>query len=182
MSMHSEYDPDDNFAHSFNPLADIDEEAAAEALVWQLLLLINPGDEDAALEQFAAWQQAMADGGEQAEAIDLLREAIDWKSGFYVDESDARALVESVDELAGRWNLRIEWGVEDPTDAAFLDEADVGSLIDIAYDRLREHHYTLWTWEVGTGMHAGWITRSRDDEALRMVATALGIHVRTGAG
>lgn len=54
-AMTHDYDPDDNFEHAFGDNADIDEEAANEALVWQLLLLINPGDEDAALQQFAAW-------------------------------------------------------------------------------------------------------------------------------
>ena len=48
-AMPHDYDPDDNFGQAFDPDADIDEEAASEALVWQLLLLINPGDEDAAL-------------------------------------------------------------------------------------------------------------------------------------
>ena len=49
-----EFDPDDNFAHSFEAGADADEDDTPEALVWQLLLLINPGDEEAALQQFAA--------------------------------------------------------------------------------------------------------------------------------
>lgn len=182
-SMHSDYDPDDNFAHAFGADADIDDEAAIEALVWQLLLLINPGDEDAAAAQLAAWQQSGAGhGGDVEEAVAHLREAIDWRSGFHVEEGDARGLVESLDELAARWNLRIDWGVEDPTDDDFLDGADLGALIGTAYDRLREHHYTLWLREAGPDLHAGWITHSRDDEALRLVATALGIHVRHGAG
>jgi hypothetical protein len=177
--MHSEYDPDDNFAHSFDAATDIDEDAATEALVWQLLLLINPGDEDAAREQLDAWQQAMAAGG--GDAVDLLRDAIDWRSGFHVEQHDTRALVESLDELAARWNLRIDWGVEDPSDDAFLEDVDAASLIDTAFDRLREHHYTLWVREADHGLHAGWITRSQDVEALRLVAAALGIHVRPGA-
>jgi len=49
MSLPDEFDPDDNFGHAFEPEADIDEDAASEALAWQLLLLINPDDEDAAL-------------------------------------------------------------------------------------------------------------------------------------
>ena len=56
------------------------------------------------------------------------------------------------------------------------------TLMATAYDRLREYHYTLWTWETGSDDHAGWITLQRDDNALRLVAGALGIHVRTGAG
>ncbi|QSX78869.1 DUF6630 family protein [Agrilutibacter solisilvae] len=177
MSLPDEYDPDDNFAHAFGADADIDEEAALEALVWQLLLLINPGDEDAALQQFAAFREALAERGD-ADAQDLLREAIDWKSGFFVHEDDPRALVESLDELSSRWNLRIVWDEDEET----LDRAEVPALLHTAYDRLREYHYTLWTWETGTDHHAGWITRQQDDEALRLVAGALGFHVRTGAG
>ena len=48
-----EFDPDDNFANSFDPGVDADEEDTPEALVWQLLLLINPGDEESALQQFS---------------------------------------------------------------------------------------------------------------------------------
>ena len=51
----------------------------------------------------------------------------------------------------------------------------------IAYDRLREYGYTLWTWNTASDAHAGWITLSRDDEAMRVVAPALGIEVRAAS-
>ena len=175
--MHSEYDPDDNFARAFHDEADLDEDAALEAVAWQFLLLVNPGDEDAALEQFAACREALANGTEPVQA---LREAIDWRAGFHVDESDPAGLIEVLDELASRLGLRIDWG-EDTDDDDFLAQAEVPALINVAFDRLREHHYTLWTWETGEPAQAGFITRQRDDEALRMVAGALGFHVRTGA-
>jgi hypothetical protein len=177
MSIHTEYDPDDNFARSFGPETDIDEEAALEAVAWQFLLLINPGDEDAAMQQFAACRDNLDEGDDP---VWLLRDAIDWKSGFYVEDRDPAGLIEVLDELASRFNLRIDWGVEDPSDEDFLSEAEVPALIGVAYDRLREHHYTLWTWETGHDSHAGWITQQRDDEALRLVAGTLGFHVRTG--
>ena len=180
MILPDEYDPDDNFGQAFDPLADIDEEAASEALVWQLLLLINPDDEDAALQQFASWQDAIVSAGEEGDAIALLRDAIDWKSGFYIAEDDPRALIDCLDQLAARWNLRIEWDIDDDDDA--LDDADVATLLNTAHDRLREHHYTVWTWETGSEHLGAWITRQRDDESLRLVAGALGLHVRTGAG
>jgi len=173
-----EFDPDDNFGHAFGDEADIDEEAALEAVAWQWLLLVNPGDEDAALQQFASFREALAEAGEDAEPTALLRDAIDWKAGFFVAEDDPHALVDALDELAARFGLRIDWDLDDDA----VDDADVGTLINIAFDRLREHHYTLWTWETGSDHHAGWITRQRDDEALRLVAGALGFHVRTGAG
>ncbi|HEY5851110.1 MAG TPA: hypothetical protein VIT62_10160 [Lysobacter sp.] len=179
MSTHTEYDPDDNFARSFSADADIDEEAALEAVAWQLLLLINPGDEDAAMQQFQACRDALDEG---EEPVELIRDVIDWKSGFHVEDTDPAGLIEVLDELASRFNLRIEWGVEDPTDEDFLSDAEVPSLINTAYDRLREHHYTLWTWETGHDTHAGFMTLQRDDEALRAVAGALGFHVRPGAG
>ncbi len=54
-----------------------------------------------------------------------------------------------------------------------------------AYDRLREYHYTLWTWNTAGGedgeAQAGWITLSRDDEAMQAVAAALGIELRAGS-
>ena len=38
------FDPDDNFRAAFSDYADLDEDAALEAVVWQFLLLINPGE------------------------------------------------------------------------------------------------------------------------------------------
>lgn len=180
--MHPDFDPDDNFALAFPTREALDDEAALAAVVWQLLLLINPGDEDGALAQFAAWQEIAAGSDDLDVALDALREAIDWKSGFHVDEGDARGVVESLDELASRLGLRIDWGVEDPTDDAFLDAADTEALLGIAHDRLREHHYTLWTREAGSGQHAGWITHSRDDEGMRMISEAMGLQARPAGG
>lgn len=173
-AMHSDFDPDDNFAHAFHDGADLDDEAALEAVVWQLLLLVNPGDEDAATAQLAAWQEA----AEAADPLDALRLATDWKSAFHVEDGDTRGLVECLDELAARFDLRIDWGVEDPTDDDFLDATDVPELLATAFDRLREHHYTLWAHDAGADLHAGWITHSRDDAGLRAVAAALGLHAR----
>lgn len=178
--MHSDFDPDDNFAQSFRAEHDLDDEAALEQVIWQLLLLINPGDEDAAREQFGAWQQSLAqDGGDP---IDRLDDATDWRSSFRLETQDTRTLVESLDELSSRWNLRIDWGVEDPTDDEFLDQVEVESLLQTAYDRLREYHYTLWLRDAGHGLVSGWITRSEDNEAMRTIATALGVDVRPGPG
>lgn len=180
--MPTEYDPDDNFARAFDPLAEIDEEAAAEAVAWQLLLLINPGDEDAAQQQFATFRESLGDAGDEADLRQVLREAIDWKAGFSTASDDPAALIDAMDELAARYNLRIDWGSDEPGDAEFLDDTDVPTLIATAFDKLREHHYTVWTYETEHDVVAGWMTRQHDDEALRLVAGALGFHVRTGAG
>jgi hypothetical protein len=181
----TEYDADDNFAnaaHDFDAEGAIDEDAGTEQLVWQLLLLVNPGDEETALQQFGQYQDATADADEdEFEPAWVLKDIIDWKSGFQAHDDDAAALVEAITELVSRWNLELDWGVEDPTDDEFLAAADTAALIRTAYDALRAHGYTLWLWETGTETTAGWITLSRDDEAMRAIAPALGIEVRTGA-
>ncbi len=183
----SEFDPDDNFANAHHDgAAELGDDATAEALVWQLLLLINPGDEDAALQQFAAYQDALADGDEDVEPVWRLKDVIDWKSGFHVDDEDPATCIDAINELVARWNLRIDWGVDDVSDDDDSNEnalahVDVASLLAVAFDRLREYGYTLWTWDTGTDATAGWITQSRDEEAMRVVAGELGIDVRTAA-
>ena len=182
MSTH-EYDPDDNFGHAFHAQAGVDdddalEHAALEQVAWQLLLLVNPDDEDAALQQFAAFRQALDEAGDDADPVPLLRDAIDWKAGFHVGEVDAQALMEALDELAGRWRLQIDWEVDE--DAGEMPDTSV--LLQTAFAQLRERHYCLWTMETGEPTLAGWITHERDMEAMQLVASALGMPARPGVG
>ena len=169
------FDPDDNFAASFSSSEDLDEDAALEAVAWQFLLLVNPGDEDAAALQFADVRDALGSG---AEPIDAVRDAIDWKSGFFLAEDDAQGVVEALDELAARVGVRIDWDLDDEDDDALAD-ADAGSLLSRAAVQLRERGYSLWTWETGSEHLAGWIAARADDEAVPVVANALGFHVRS---
>ncbi|MCL7715305.1 DUF6630 family protein [Stenotrophomonas mori] len=153
------------------------------ARVWNLLWLINPGDEDAALQQFDAWREARAgaeeDGAGEAWLWDL-KDAIDWRAGFHVDAADVESFVAALDELAARWNLAIDWG-GDLDDEDFTADLDVATLMGTAYDRLREHGYSLWAWNTGGGSHAGWIALSRDDEAMLALCSLLGVEVRPGS-
>ncbi|MGO4552273.1 hypothetical protein AB4059_14390 [Lysobacter sp. 2RAF19] len=168
------FDPDDNFSASFSPSSELDEDAALEAVAWQLLLLINPGDEDSAQLQFSEIRDALASG---AEPIDAIRDAIDWKAGFFLPEDDAGGVVEAIDELAARVGVRVDWDLDDEADDALAD-ADVGSLLSRAAVQLRERGYSLWSWEGGSEHVAGWIAARSDDEAVPAVAGALGFHVR----
>ncbi len=175
----SDYDPDDNFGHGADGHLEWDQdEEGVEALVWQLLLAINPGDEETALRQFDAYREAAAEAGDEAEPIELVRDVIDWVSGFQVQVDDSATLIDAINELASRWNLRIDWGVDEPDDPAFLAATDVPALLAVAYDRLREYGYTVWTWNADDDIRAGWITLSRDDEAIRLLGPALGFEVR----
>lgn len=163
-------DDDDDFA------AEPDD--SIEALVWQLLTLINPGDEETALNQFSAWREADEEAGGHDAPVELVGRVIDWTSGFHVD--DPRALVQALDELAMRWNLSIDWD-GDPDDDEFFDDRDVPALLSTAYDRLAEHGYTVWIYETDDDAYAGWITLSRDAEPMRELATALAINLRLGS-
>lgn len=173
----ADYDLDDD-------LPDFDPEDRS-ALVWNLLLLVNPGDEAGALAQFDAWREAMEAQGLSLDTGDdgwlrALDEAIDWRAGFYVEAQDAATFVQAIDELAARWNLRIDWG-GDVDDEEFLAVEDVPALMAIAYDRLREHGYTLWNWNTGEDILAGWIALSRDDEAMAALCTLLDVEIRPGS-
>ena len=172
-----------SFDDDFDSERDFDdpEEDSLEARVWQLLLLINPGDEETALQQFTEYREAMADvDADEVEAIEVIGRVIDWRSGFIVDAHELRSLVQAINELSSRWNLSIDWD-GDPDDDEFFDDMDAAELFSIAYDRLAEFGYTLWAWETDGDSYAGWMTLTRDAEPLRELATALGINLRLGS-
>jgi hypothetical protein len=165
--------------HGFDEDENLDD--SQEASVWQLLLLINPGDEEMALQQFADYRDAVAHLDEDdVVPIEVIRRVIDWRSGFYVDAQDTHTLVQAIDELASRWNISIDWG-GDPHDDDFHANVDAAALFGIAYDGLLEHDYTLWAWETEDDSYAGWMTLKRDNEHLRELAISLGINLRLGS-
>lgn len=165
----AEYDPGDP------------DDDSVEALVWRLLQLLNPGDEETALQQFSEYRDAVAALGEdEFEPVEVVGRVIDWRSGFLVGEHDLRALVQAIDELAARWNLTVDWG-GDPAEDEFFEDCDAAALFATAYDRLAEYGYTLWAWETDRDSYAGWMTLTRDGEPLRELATALGINLRLGS-
>jgi hypothetical protein len=157
---------------------DEDGDDSVESRVWRLLTLINPGDEDGAMQQFAAYRDAVEEEGDD-DPVRIVGQVTDWRSGFEVDADDTRALVEAINELAARWNLTLDWD-GDPDDDEFHEEVDGPELFSRAFDQLNEHGYTLWAREADDDVYAGWITQSRDDEAMRVVATELGINLRLG--
>lgn len=170
---------DDDFDHGQD--LDDDGDDSTESRVWQLLLLINPGDTETALQQFVDYREAAAEiDPEDLRPIELIGRVIDWRSGFIVEEHDLRSLVQAIDELASRWNLTVDWN-GDPDDDGFFDDLDAAELFSIGYDRLAEFGYTLWAWETDDGRHAGWMTLTYDGEPLRELATALEINLRLGS-
>lgn len=169
---------DDDFetSHHFHD----DDDSSLEAHVWQLLLLINPGDDDTAFQQFTGYRDAV--GGTPDDEVDVaqaVEQVADWRSTFHVDAEDTRALVQALDELSTRWNIDIDWD-GDPDDDEFHADIDAADLIGIAYDNLAPHGYTLWVRDTDDDSIAGWMTLSRDIETMRELATELGVHLRRG--
>ncbi|NID14080.1 DUF6630 family protein [Luteibacter yeojuensis] len=168
---------DDDYDHE-NEHDDEDGDDSVESQVWHLLTLINPGDEDSAMQQFAAYREAVEEEGDD-DPVRIVGQVTDWRSGFEVDADDTRTFVEAINELVARWNLSIDWD-GDPDDDEFHEDVDGPELFSRAFDQLNQHGYTLWAREADDDVYAGWITRSRDDESMRIVATELGINLRLG--
>jgi hypothetical protein len=166
---------DDDFdtGHAFD-----DDDDSLDAHVWQLFLLINPGDDDSAFQQFTAYRDAVGDTPEdEIDVAQVVGQVADWRSAFHVDADDTHAFMQAIDELAARWSLSIDWG-GDTDDDDF--RADLDDLITTAYDNLAPHGYTLWLLDTDDESVAGWMTLSRDIEPMRELATELGIHLHRG--
>jgi len=181
-----EFDPDDNFAHGatghdFDD-GDAEHEGDLEVLAWQWLLRINPGDEEAATQQFQAYRELLGDDDDPEAVREALERVTDWRASFRIDETERTTLIDAIETLAERFRVDIDWGVEDPTDAAALAGASTGALIEAAYDQLRVAGYTLWTWDTGDDTVAGVLAPRDDDEAMRVLGNALGLDLRPGAG
>jgi hypothetical protein len=158
---------------------DDDSEDTVEKHVWQLLLMINPGDEEAAKKQFSDYRNEVEDQGDD-DPIRLVGQVTDWRSSFEVDADDTRALVEALQELISRFqDVSMDWD-GDPDDDEYHEDIDAAEIFNRAYDQLKPHGYTLWSREADDDVAAGWITSSSDDESMLVVATALHINLRRG--
>jgi hypothetical protein len=155
-----------------------------EARIWNLLVLINPGDEELALQQFNRWREALLESGEEVEPesdwLTPLMAAISWQSGFEIERDDPDTLVTVINELSARWNLQLDWG-GDLDDDDFATGVDAASLMGTAYDRLREQNYSLWSVDTGNDTSSGWMALNRDDDAMLALCSLLGVEVRPGS-
>ncbi|MDR6641670.1 MULTISPECIES: DUF6630 family protein [Luteibacter] len=160
---------------------DEEGEDTVESQVWQLLLLINPGDEENALRQFTVYRAEIEDQGDD-DPIRIVAQVTDWQSSFEVDADDTRTLVDAIMELVSRWSdVTIDWD-GDPSEDEFHEDIDGPEIFSRAFDQLNQYGYTLWAREAEEDdVYAGWITSSRDDEHMRQLAATLGINLRLGS-
>jgi len=150
--------------------------------VHRFLALINLGDAAQTEAQLALFDDALLeaedDDTEGQELLWVIREVIDWQSGFFVDWKDCQSFIGCLTQLCERIDLEIDWGTDDPEDESFLDSTSVPELMEAAHKQLRVAGYTLWNWDTGGDAYAGWLTRSEDDEEMADTAEILGFEVR----
>jgi hypothetical protein len=156
-----------------------------EAAVKRLLELINLDDIAAVEAQWATFEeeletQSADDGDDELGLIWIIKDVIDWESGFFVDWKDTESFIASVEALTERVDISIDWGVEDPDDDEFLDNTSVPDLMKAAFEQLRTHGYTLWNWATEGDCYGGWMAKSADDDEMLSLAEALGVEFRTG--
>lgn len=176
--------PDNSDYFDFEEEAHDFDEDDFEARVWNLLVLINPGDDELALQQFNRWRELLAEQGEELEPdsdwVPALFTAIGWQSGFEVDREDLESLMSAVNELSVRFNLQVDWG-GDLDDEDFTADLDGVQLMSTAFDRLREANYTLWSVDAGSEGFTGWMALTRDDDAMLALCSLLNVEVRLGS-
>ena len=159
------------------PLDDDTQDAIA-----RFFALINLGDSAQTSAQMAMFEDALLDAEDDdtdgPELLWVIREVIDWQSGFFVDWKDAQSFIGCLTQLCERMDLELDWGTDDPEDEAFLEGTSVPELMELAHNQLRVAGYTLWNWDTGGDAYAGWITRSEDDEEMLDLAEILRFEVR----
>jgi hypothetical protein len=152
--------------------------------VRKFFTLINLGDIAQTEAQLALFDEALMDAEdddtEGQELLWVIREVIDWQSGFFVDGKDCESFIGCLNQLCERMDLEIDWGNDDTEDDAFLDSTSVAELMELAHNQLRVAGYTLWNWDTGGDAYAGWITRSEDDEDMLDIAETLRLDIRPG--
>ncbi|MDF3838740.1 hypothetical protein P3W85_38270 [Cupriavidus basilensis] len=157
----------------------------AHQALWRLIELINFDDSAMAEKQQTLFDEALADSDdadvvEGQELLWILKDVIDWESGFYVDWKDAESFISCMDELCARLDIELDWGVEDTEDEDFLESTSVPELMELAHEQLRLAGVTLWNWNTEGDAYAGWIARGEDDEEMTTLAETLGLEIRTG--
>ncbi|RDK05744.1 DUF6630 family protein [Cupriavidus lacunae] len=159
------------------PLDDDTQDAIA-----RFFALINLGDSAQTSAQLSMFEDALLDAENDdtdgQELLWVIREVIDWQSGFFVDWKDAQSLIGCLNQLCERMDLEIDWGSDEPEDEAFLESTSVPELMELAHNQLRVAGYTLWNWDTGGDAYGGWITRSEDDEEMLDLAEVLRFDLR----
>lgn len=142
----------------------------------RLIALITP-DPAVCEEQIARFREQFKDEEEDIQSgtdlVWLLKDVVDWQSGFFVDWKDTESFIQCLEELSAARDVEIDWQAEDPLDEDFLDSVDVDELLARASDSLESFDLRLWTWDTEGDCYGGWIARKEDSEEIDSIGESL---------
>lgn len=153
----------------------------------QLIIAISASDElrDRHLQML---RETELDGDDAKEAegdpsrlLWIIKDIIDWETGFYVDWSDTESFVECLGELAESRGVTLSFGVDDPLAEEFLDEVEVSELMLRAHAELAAQGLVLWNWDTEGDAYGGWISRPDAAPVMATVSEVLGVEIREGS-
>lgn len=162
---------------------DFDEDGF-EVWVWNLLVLINLGDEELVLQQFNCWCEYLFEDGQLLEVdsdwLLVLFIVIVWQFGFDVECDDLELLQLVVNELLVCFNLQLDWG-GDLDDEDFVEGLDGVQLMVIVFDCLCEYNYMLWSVDVGSDGFVGVMVLICDDDVMLVLCLLLNVEIWLGS-
>lgn len=111
----------------------------------------------------------------------LLKDVVDWETGYFVDWKDTESFVQCLTDIASAWGASLGFGVDDPLDEDFLDEVSVPDLMVRAHSELLEQGLVLWNWDTGGDCYSGWITRIDSRPTMNSISATLETEIREGS-
>ncbi|HSW06487.1 DUF6630 family protein [Aquabacterium sp.] len=149
----------------------------------KLLEIINPSA-DLAHQQIVQFREALLsevdDDGDDSNLLWVVKDVVDWESGYFVDWKDTESFVHCVMKLADRWGVTLTFGSENPLADDFLSRTTVPDLMNQAHSELLPKGLVLWNWDTEGDCYCGWITKSISASAVAAISATLGIEVRSG--
>jgi hypothetical protein len=141
----------------------------------KLIELINPAAE-LAHQQIARFRETLLSEEDEDDYPNILwvvKDAVDWESGYFVDWKDTESFVNCVMKLADRWGVTLNFGGDSAG-------AGVPDLMNKAHRELLPKGLMLWSWDTESDCYCGWITKSVSVSAVATISSKLDIEVRSG--
>jgi hypothetical protein len=148
--------------------------------IGQLIDLISPSAEIANKhrEQFLDADPDDVDAEDASALPWLLKDVVDWETGYFVDWKDTESFVQCTTGIAEAWGATVTFGTENPLDDDFLDDVTVPELMIRAHKELLGQGLILWNWNTQGDCYSGWLTRTSERALVKSLLEPLGVEVR----
>jgi hypothetical protein len=159
---------------------EIDENNQAEIdAIKQIITLINPSAADAS-KQIASFERRIKKAEDDEYLYDLMTKSTHLKSSFYVDWKYKKRFIEVINELAERYNVKIDWKGYNPDEPIYDRQekpewSDFEYLLDLAENQLAENQLTLWQYDTSDESYGGFIAPAKHDDEIAALGKKLEI-------